>query len=95
VTTVRWNPAACECPGWEARLWGRWVRVGLEVPDEAGLTVPAQDASNAEVPAARRRVTLSLTDDIVESSTGWRYPVWRVVSVEPLRGPGATSGTSP
>ena len=81
-TDVRVNPAPCDCPVWEARLYGRWVRVEVE-------RVPVVDASGAstEPPlpetGSSLRMTLSRTNRMVTSDTGWTYPVVREVTSAP------------
>lgn len=64
TTAVRYNPATCDCPSWEAKLFGRWQRVELR---------PAPTREEQQLTHAR----VQLTGDYTEGSTGWRYPALR------------------
>lgn len=65
TTQLRYNPAPCEGPDWEAWLYGSWVRGELR-PE------PARRAGTIE---GRLRVT----DERVEGANGWRYPVFALI----------------
>jgi len=80
-TDVRVNPATCDCPPWEALLYGRWTRVALERTPVPG---PEGDEVEPPMPADGTVFTLTLerTNRAVPSDTGWRYPVLREVEPE-------------
>lgn len=64
LAKLRYNPATCACPPWEAELFGRWQRVDLQ----------------PEPPRAKqsmREAWVIVGPLWTESSTGWRYPVLR------------------
>lgn len=61
-TAIRYNPATCDCPSWEAELFGHWQRVDL---------IPVPTRQDQQLTRAR----IELTGEHVEGSTGWRYPV--------------------
>lgn len=65
TTRLRYNPAPCEGPDWEAWLYGGWVRGELR-PE------PLERASIIE---GRLRVT----NERVEGANGWRYPVFILI----------------
>lgn len=67
---VRYNPATCECPAWEALLYGEWQRVDLvPTPLRADQTM--------------QRARLQTTGETLLSSSGWRYPRLRWQAVTP------------
>lgn len=67
---VRHSPAPCDCPAWEAWMFGRWVRVELRADDE--------DAQPLPIDGEPVRVTLLPTAEVATADNGWNYPVFRV-----------------
>lgn len=57
---LRYNPATCACPPWEARLFGHWQRVDLQPP-------PSRDQ------LAMEHAQLTPTGGYIEGASGWRY----------------------
>lgn len=64
---LRRQPARCDAPPWQARLWGRWQRVELANPPE--------DIDDSSV----FRQKVKITNRTVEDSNGWRYPVLEII----------------
>lgn len=59
---VRYSPADCACPPWEAHLHGRWQRVDLR-------PTPSKDAQTMT------EALIYLTDDRTRGASGWYFPV--------------------
>lgn len=57
---LRYNPATCACPPWEARLYGSWRRVDLQPP-------PSREQQGLQ------HAQLTPTGAYVEGASGWRY----------------------
>lgn len=70
--TLRYNPGDCQCPPWEAVLYGEWQRVELE---------PATTRNERSM----TRAAISFTGRSASSRTGWNYPivVWSPLPNEP------------
>lgn len=66
TTRVRYNPAPCTCPDWEAWLYGRWVRGALR---------PEPPTSRAP-----QELRLRVTSEREEGENGWRYPVFELAA---------------
>ena len=65
---IRHSPAPCDCPAWEAWMFGRWVRVALRADDEQPLAFEGDPV----------HVTLLPTEEMESADNGWNYPVFRV-----------------
>ena len=73
---LRYNPASCDCPAWEAFVFGRWERVALE---------PRPGAEHRAMTSA----LVSTTGRSTRSSQGWNYAVltWRPAPSAPQTSP--------
>ena len=69
---VRYNPADCECPGWEVRAFGRWIRVFLDSDDTAHLTALRHN----DDPLATANITGRFSETPRLSERNVRYPVF-------------------
>lgn len=81
VTMIRWNPADCDCPPWEAHLFGRWERLTLLPARDAGSYV-GELLSRSDWPSppqlsARLRPATEVTRD----EWGWGYASASVVEL--------------
>ncbi len=81
TTLIRWNPADCECPPWEARVFGRWERLTLLPSRDAGNAVNEllgrADWSAPPLLSARLRPESEVTRD----QWGWGYAAASVVEL--------------
>lgn len=81
---MRYNPAACECPPFEIRLYGAWIRSGLEATRDSDSGVASVlGAPLNEGAAARLQIATRPVDTLLAG--GWTYPVWEVLTITPAR----------
>lgn len=71
---IRYNPAECECPGWEVRAFGRWIRVFLEPTDAPQLAALRESRD----PLATAEVTGRFAESSRLSERNVRYPVFAI-----------------
>lgn len=81
ATLVRFNPSDCECPAWEAYLFGRWERVtlvaGRYAPEDVGAALASSSWPRELVMVAR----LERRDEISRDEWGWGYATLDVLEL--------------